>query len=96
MAGEKMIIHISSLGCSVVDYCLVEKEEFDNFSNFEVTTVSDLERSLNYQLLIIQFSHGCSSVIPSYKMRMTPHPMKKMKASVITIKKSLQIFCKLV
>ena len=49
MAGEKIIIYISSLGCSVVDYCLVEKEDFDNFSNFEVTTVSDLERSLNYQ-----------------------------------------------
>ena len=27
----------------------MEKEDFDNFSNFEVTTVSDLQRNLNYQ-----------------------------------------------
>ena len=47
--GKDHYTYISSLGCSVVDYCLVEKEDFDNFSNFEVTTVSDLERSLNYQ-----------------------------------------------
>ena len=37
-----------SLGCSVVDYCLVPKENYNLFSSFEVTTVRDSEVILDY------------------------------------------------
>ena len=52
--------YISSMGSSVVYYCLVAREEFDSFDNFEVVMVADLERDLNYinKPASTQFSHG--------------------------------------
>ena len=41
-------MYVSPRGCSVVDYCLVPKEEYGLFSNFEVSTVSDLKEGLVY------------------------------------------------
>ena len=52
MEGERIILHyVSTLGCSVVDYCLVSKEDFEFFSHFEVHTLSELEEKLDYQCI---------------------------------------------
>ena len=49
MEGEGINILISSLGCSVVDYCLALKEDFNYFSDFHVHTMNDLAMDLNHQ-----------------------------------------------
>ena len=47
--GKDQYTYISPLGCSVVDYCLVPKEEYEFFNKFEVSTVCGLEVSVDYQ-----------------------------------------------
>lgn len=47
--GKDNYTYVSPRECSVIDYCLVPKEEYGLFSNFEVCTVSDLEEGLVYQ-----------------------------------------------
>ena len=46
--GKDNFTYISSLGCSVCDYCLVPKEDYDLFSCFEVITIRDLETNLDH------------------------------------------------
>ena len=41
--------YISRLGCSVVDYCVVELEEFNKFSHFSITSMQEVIRELDYQ-----------------------------------------------
>jgi len=51
MVGAKIIslTWLSSLGCSVVDYCIVELEDYSKFSHFTVTTMQELMEELDYQ-----------------------------------------------
>jgi len=46
--GKDNFTYISSLGCSVCDYCLVPKEDYDLFCCFEVITIRDLETNLDH------------------------------------------------
>ena len=47
--GKDNYTYISRLGCSVVDYCVVEIEEFNKFSHFSVTSMQDVISELDYQ-----------------------------------------------
>ena len=47
--GKDNYTYISRLGCSVVDYCVVEIEEFNKFSDFSVTSMQDVISELDYQ-----------------------------------------------
>ena len=46
-------MYIRPLGCFVVDYCLDSKEEYVFFNKIEVSTVCDLEVSLDYQSKLV-------------------------------------------
>jgi len=47
--GKDNFTYISSLGRSVVDYCIVELEDYNKFSHFTVTTMQELMEELDYQ-----------------------------------------------
>jgi len=47
--GKDNFTFISSLGRSVVDYCIVELEDYNKFSHFTVTTMQELIEELDYQ-----------------------------------------------
>ena len=44
--GKDNYTYISRLGWSVVDYCVVELEEFNQFSHFSVTSMQEVIREL--------------------------------------------------
>ena len=46
--GKDNYTYVSPRGCSVVDYCLIPKEQYGLFSYFKGSTVSDLEEGLVY------------------------------------------------
>ncbi len=39
--GRDAFTCVSGRGCSVVDYCIVGKEDFDMIEGFKVTTMSE-------------------------------------------------------
>ena len=43
--GKDDFTYVSTLGCSVVDYCLVPRDDFHSFSDFSVQKMSDLVKS---------------------------------------------------
>ena len=47
--GKDNFTYVSTLGCSVVDYCLVLRDDFHSFSDFSVQKMSDLVKKLNYE-----------------------------------------------
>ena len=59
--------YISSVGHSVVDYCVVELEDYHKFSHFAVTTMLELMEELEYHcritsiFQIIHYYHGKSN-----------------------------------
>ena len=47
--GKDDFTYVSVLGCSVVDYCLVSRDDFHSFLDFSVLRMSDLVKKLNYE-----------------------------------------------
>ena len=79
--GRDQYTYISSLGCSVVDYCLVLKEDFNYFSDFHVHTMNDVAMDLNHQDLsmtdlswIICYEGRIYNMLAAEERRFNPPP----------------------